>query len=165
MDKSTYLDLLDKDIRENVLKPYREQVSKDKQFFWGIIEKILIRINEIPAKQTDNDFIIQNIEKTLSKYGIRLKFYWDNGELKFEDEELPILTLDLLAEMSKYYLVYVQLVEGDTIQLMDSIVFLNRELKDDNIPLRIIAVGYANSDRWPGELEIVKISDIKYDLY
>lgn len=163
-ETSTYLDFLPQDIKENILGPYREQVRKDKSFFWSLIEQMLYRLNEDTMEEGIEELMISDMENVLKKYNIDLKFYkTDEDEWEFEEGEL-VITLDLLTDLLKNYVEILQAVKYDKRELNDYLIFMNRTLKDDNIPLRIVALGYENSDRIPGDLEIVQINNIRYEI-
>lgn len=162
-EELTYLDILPSDIKENILSPYHKQIAYDRRTFWGLIGNILVILNEELDNNEEELNLMAETEEILRKYGIELKFYRKEGKYKIKRIELPLITLNLLMELLKINVIYLVKVREDNIWLNDNVNIINKNLKINNIPLRVVSVGYESENTRSGKLEIVKI-DIKYEI-
>lgn len=147
----SYLDLLSKDIKKNILQPYQEQIKNDREFFAWILGMLW------SYRDVDPD-ISNHLQKIFKKYNIKMKFYEGKFGTSFKVTHILDTNFDLLTELLQ---LYIRLSKNRKRDFFRSLTDLNRQLKIYNIPLRAVDVDYEQSDATPGEIEILQFSNIK----
>lgn len=152
MNESTYLDLLTKDIKKNVLEPYQEQIKKNGLYLSLLLENMMV----YASKQT-----IEELEK-IFKNKINIEFYTNKyGVYQFRFMDIPDVTLDILIELLQLRIKdHIRFAKrnSDPSALIQGI---NSNLQPYNIPLWITYINVEDGDKIVNVFEIIQLGKIR----
>lgn len=160
-EEPTFLDILPKDIKDNILQVYRNQIKYDNSFLYDILlDRYGILISDTENQKAKNK-LLEKMYDVLDKYNIKLKFIKEK-DYELEEGDTPVTSIDLITDV---LYVYIRgLLSGGTIEVNTKFTELNGEMKDFNIPVRIVRTDNIESGGKFEGYEIIRFNIIAHEI-
>lgn len=159
-EPTTYLDILPRDVKENVLKPYQDQIDYNEEFLYNGLLGRYSGLLENAKNDKDRNKLLNEMYKIFNKYHIKLKFIKEE-EYRLEEGNQPPATIPLIIDILNVYLR--GLMSTGVVTLENDIGILNEEMKSLNIPVRIVYHASFEKGGFNG-FEIIQLASIPYEI-